>query len=68
MSEDKAIALQHARRFLMNDASQAKRIGMSAGAWEDEVQHSEYGQMVGPRQVEAVWRLVWGIGCAALRG
>lgn len=65
--DDEAQALQQARRTLVNDASQAKRIGMSAGAWEDEMRHSEYGRMVGARQLEAIWRLVWGIGCAAMR-
>jgi hypothetical protein len=51
----------------MNDAVQARHIGMSASEWEDEMKHSEYGQMVGARQVESVWRLVWGIGCGGMR-
>ena len=67
MSEDEAMVLQYARRFLMNDAAQAHGIGMSADDWEEEVRYSEFGQMVGARQIESIWRLVWGIGCAGMR-
>lgn len=60
MSDDEARVLQYARRYLMNDATQAYGIGMSADDWEEEVRYSEYGQLVGLRQIESIWRLVWG--------
>lgn len=58
---------QAARLQLVIDAQRARRVGESAGEWEEDVRSTSLGQLLTHREIEAIWRLVWGIGCAKMR-
>ena len=58
---------QAARLQLVIDAQRARRVGESAGEWEEDARATSLGQLLTHREIEAIWRLVWGIGCAKMR-
>lgn len=67
MSDDVHAHKQAARHQLVLDASRARRVGESAGEWEEDIRTTPLGRLLGDREIEAIWRLVWGIGCAKMR-
>jgi hypothetical protein len=65
VSEERQQYLRRCRMALYAHA-RAHWGSMTAAAWEDEALLSEAGLAVGSQQVEAIARLVWGIGCSRL--
>lgn len=66
MTEESADLLRRCRIGLVGHAK-ANRREMSAAEWEEMAAQSDAGKVVGLREVEAVCRLVWGIGCSPMR-
>lgn len=53
--------LQRARKGLVEHAKRSRDV-LSAAEWEDAANESAAGRLVGERCVDAIVRVVWGIG------